>query len=514
MPSARNPLPEALLRRNLCPPPCVNHGMLRSLPRDRWNLTTAAHLLHRAGFGGTPADIQSLADRGPEGAVEFLLGFEALPPSDTATPASDPPNLRESLEAWRSLAALPAKERQERLQALRRQQFQITEDLRRSWLERMVFGPHPLQEKLVLFWHGHFATSIQKVRQPTLMQGQLDLFRHYAAGHWPTLLDKIVHDPALLLWLDQAQSRPQRPNENLARELLELFTLGEGQYSETDIREAARAFTGLSVDRARLETVWRPRAHDAGAKSFLGHQGTFGPKDIIHILAEDPRSGRYLASRLWSFFAQDPPARGIPEALGAVLTSAQGQLRPLLQTLFLAEEFYHSDLLRAQIKSPVQWLVMALRQLERPLPPGPLPTQALRQLGQDLLAPPNVKGWEGGRAWINTQTLTLRQQYAEALVLGPRSNLRPAGPGPRPMNPRVPPASPSESRLDQWFPAELRRDRKQLQHALAARFLHAPLRPNLAEAIEEAMGDDQPPSNAAILAALRTLLRSTDYQLT
>ncbi|TAL03603.1 MAG: DUF1800 family protein, partial [Verrucomicrobia bacterium] len=236
--------------------------MLAPLAARKWNYTTAAHLLNRAGFGGPPAEIEKLAKLNPEQAVAHFVDFEKIP-DDTADPewAKPDPGRAERQRALRN-----ASEEERRMMQRRQQQKEREEimDLRGWWLERMARGPRPLQEKMVLFWHGNFASSIEKVRDSYLMWRQNELFRRLATGSWRELLVEVARDPAMMIYLDQAQSRKQHPNENFAREVMELFALGEGHYTEKDITEGARALTGWSLDETRQKFQYRPFIHDDG----------------------------------------------------------------------------------------------------------------------------------------------------------------------------------------------------------------------------------------------------------
>ncbi len=477
--------------------------------------------MNRAGFGGTPSDIEELADLGPEKAVLRLVDFDRIPwaaaPPDWARPD---PNRAETLAQLRR--ATPAKRRDIRRQEQQDQRQRI-QDLRHWWLERMVSTPRPLEERLVLFWHGHFATSVQKVKDAWLMYRQLDTFRRHAAGNWQALLWDVTRDPAMLLWLDQAQSRKAHPNENYARELMELFTLGEGHYSESDVRAAARALTGLTLDRVRQEPVWRFRAHDDGPLRFLGVSGRFEPGDVLARIVAQPQSARFIVTKLWTYFAKPNPSQPLIEALASEFRRNGNEFRPLLRTLFLSEEFHEPTVVRSEIKSPVQWLVVALRQLERPLPQGPATLRALHELGQDLLAPPNVKGWDGGTAWINTATLTRRQELAAVLAKrfprnpGGRSTGHASSEGGTAQQPagvrRRTGDTPGVQALLRLFSGAERSDRALLMKAAAWRFLQAPLRFTLADDLGEVLGADRVPAPRAIREAVRVLLQSTDYQL-
>ncbi len=289
-------------------------------------------------------------------------------------------------------------------------------ELRGWWLQRMAKGPRPLQEKLTLFWHGHFATSVEKVRDAYYMWRQNDIFRRLASGNWQLLLLEVGQDPAMLIWLDQAQSQKQHPNENFAREVMELFTLGEGHYTEHDITEAARALTGWSLDRQAQEFVYRPFIHDNGVKTFLGRTGNLDGDDVIAQIVAQPQSAKFITGKLWNYFAGQMPSEELNEALAANFRGNGNNFKPFLDTLFRCEEFYSPEIIRNQVKSPVQWLVSSVRILENELPPPLVSWGMLRQLGQDLFAPPNVKGWDGGVTWITTNTLLQRFNDAQSLV--------------------------------------------------------------------------------------------------
>lgn len=494
--------------------------MLKPLTSERWTEAAAAHLLKRAGFGGSPSEIGAIHRIGLDGAVARLVGTEeAWEPLSLDPPAWAKPDPDRSAKIRKAMAASDDERRRMRQDEQREQRERI-EELRAWWLRRMVTTPRPFEEKMVLFWHGHFATSVQKVRSAWLMYRQLDAFRRHGLGRWPDLLMAVTRDPAMLLWLDQAQSRKEHPNENYAREVMELFALGEGHYTEQDVLETARALTGLGLNRETQEPEWRPRQHDDGAKTVLGRTSSMGPDEVIHHIARQPQSAKFVVGRLWRFFVGESASPKVMEGLMEVFERGGGALRPVLRAMFLDEAFYAPEVIRTQIKSPVQWLVGAFRELERPLPEGPMPMiqGALRELGQDLLAPPNVKGWDGGVAWINTGTWTRRQQLAAVLVEG-RAALVAQKEGPRGerwrqrmarMGDRPRGVAPVEA----LFSEAERRDRATLMAALARRFLHAPMRSQLADDVAEVLGDDAVPDPRAIREAVRVVLQSTDYQLT
>ncbi len=404
--------------------------MLSPLPTSKWNLATAAHLLNRAGFGGSPAEIEKFEKLGLDEAVAHLVDYENVA-DDTPDPswaAVDPDRakkFRDVRDLRREMQQAPENERaalqqkmREMLREQQRDQRLHIVELRHWWLQRMAKGPRPLQEKLTLFWHGHFATSAQKVKDAYLMWLQNDTFRRNASGSWKEMLIAVTKDPAMLIWLDQSQSRKEHPNENYAREVMELFTLGEGHYTEKDIAEAARAFTGLVYERLRQESDFRPFIHDDSIKTVLGKTGRLSWVDVLNQIIAQPQAARFITAKLWSFFASENPSSELVSALAETFRKANNYFKLVLRAMFRSEEFYADSVIRNQVKSPVQWLVGSVRMLERDLPPGPVCSNFLANLGQDLFAPPNVKGWDGGISWITTNNLLARYNQAEKLVYG------------------------------------------------------------------------------------------------
>lgn len=395
----------------------LTRRMLRPIDSAAWTLQAAAHLLNRAGFGGTPEDIDVLHRMGSRCAVDLLVDYERVPSSAEALEWAGP----EPDRARRIFEMRTADDEGKRI--LRREYAKLQRDriveLRYHWLNRMCRTRRPLEEKLTLFWHGHFATSAIKVRDAHLMWRHIETLRRHAAGRWIDMLDAVTRDPAMLLWLDQAASKPTSPNENYARELMELFTLGEGHYTEQDVSEAARALTGLGYDAPRQEYVYRRRQHDNSRKTIFGVSGRFDARELLELIVDQPSAPRFITSKLWRFFAGTNPEPALAEALAHCFVGHKLQFRPWLRDVFMSEEFHAPSLRQRQIKSPVQWLVMGCRQLERDLPPATNCSQILRQLGQELLAPPNVKGWEDGSAWITPGTLALRHQYARQWLMRP-----------------------------------------------------------------------------------------------
>jgi len=383
-------------------------------------------------------------------------------------------------------------------------------DLRHWWLQRMVATPRPLQEKLVLFWHGHFATSAQKVKSAYLMWRQNDIFRRHASGNWLALLTAVSKDPAMLVWLDQAQSRKGHPNENFAREVMELFTLGEGHYSEKDITEGARAFTGWSIDRVNQEFTARPNQHDQGPKTILGKTGNFTGEEVLRIIVDQPQAARFIARKIWTFFASENPPAALVETLAAGFRGNGNNFKPLLRAIFLSEEFYSPAAMRQQVKSPVQWLVSTVRMLERDLPPQQISAATLRQLGQDLLMPPNVKGWDGGLSWITTNNLLNRYNFATYLVLGENPMNAPRkGRGAKRRN-----ANAVRVDVAKLFPENVRSDKKLLAAAVQKRLLQSELKPEHQGTIRAYLDSQGDLDDVDVLHALRLVMCTPEFQLT
>jgi uncharacterized protein (DUF1800 family) len=318
--------------------------MFEPISASKWNYTTAAHLLNRAGFGGPPEEIEALVKLGPEKSVARLVDYETIPDPTVAPEWAKPDPERAA--KLRQLRNAPPDEKKKAQQEERRLQRQRMMELRGWWLERMANGPRPFQEKMVLFWHGHFATSVEKVRDAYYMWRQNELFRRLATGNWQQMLVAVGQDPAMLIWLDQAQSRRNHPNENFAREVMELFTLGEGHYTEKDITEGARALTGWSLDREQQKFVDRPRMHDPGQKTFLGRTGDLDGSDVIAQIVAQPQAARFITARLWNFFAGQMPSEAMTTELAAVFRQQQNNFKPLLRVMFRSEEFYAPTVIR------------------------------------------------------------------------------------------------------------------------------------------------------------------------
>lgn len=393
--------------------------MLPELPRNEWTAARAGHLLNRAGFGGSPEEIRNASQLAPAEVVDRLVEFSAIPE------LFSPPEWTQTAEAaarpdLRALRHLSEEERQLRHREERQLQHNRVVQLRGWWLRRMRHTERPLQEKLTLFWHGHFATSFEKVRFAYPLYRQNETLRSLAAGNYEALVVAIAQDPAMLIYLDNAESRPAHPNENFARELMELFTLGEGAYTEADIQAAARCFCGWTLHPDAFRFVDLPSLRDTGGKALFGRTGNRTGEDAIRLILEQRSAAPFICRKLWEYFCYPDPEPGLIERLAAELKKNRFELKPVLRNIFRSRAFYSARAVRTQIKSPVQWLVNAARSLKADLPEDKLAAHITGALGQHLFAPPNVKGWPGGFTWITVDTLLKRYNLAGFLVKGGR----------------------------------------------------------------------------------------------
>jgi len=366
----------------------------------------ARHLLNRTSFAAGPAEIETFAGLTREQAVDRLLSWSGKP---AVTPP--PAWMGAPFESLRRFRGMSPEERKLALRDL----FQKAFELQSWWLTEMLVTPSPLTEKMTLFWHNHFVSSQQKVRSPQLMYGQNVLLRRHALGNFGALLHAIARDPAMVIYLDSASNRKGQPNENFAREVMELFTLGEGHYTENDVKEAARAFTGWSVEPDRGEFVFRRRAHDDGVKTVLGRTGNLDGDAVLDILLAQPQTAELIATKLWREFVSPHPDPGEVRRVARVLRESGYEIRPALRALLTSDAFYAPVSRAALIKSPVELVVGTLRQFN--FSTGePLPfVLGVSLLGQNLFAPPNVKGWPGGEMWINSTTLLGRKAFLDRL---------------------------------------------------------------------------------------------------
>jgi uncharacterized protein (DUF1800 family) len=381
--------------------PAVGHAVGTPLGFDN-----ARHFLNRTSFAAGPRDIEAFAQLDREQAADRLLDW-------TGKPAGTPPPAwaNEPFESLRRFRGMSPEERK----LAQREIFRKSFELQSWWLTEMLTTPSPLTEKMTLFWHNHFVSSLQKVRSPQLLYRQNLLFRRHALGHFGDLLHAVARDPAMVIYLDNASNRKGRPNENFAREVMELFTLGEGRYGERDIKEAARAFTGWSIDPNTGEFRYRRRAHDEGLKTVLGRTGNLDGDAVLDILLAQPQTAEFIVGKLWLEFVSLRPDPAEVRRIGRAFRESGYSVRAALKALLISDAFYEPRNRAALIKSPVELVVGTLRQFNfRTGEVIPFVFTA-NQLGQRLFAPPNVKGWPGGEAWINSTTLLARKAFLERL---------------------------------------------------------------------------------------------------
>ena len=367
--------------------------VMKSTHFDPWSPTAgdpfdgrkAAHLLRRAGFGASPIEVDRAVKEGLEATVESLFD-EAEDESRLFT---------QTFEAVSGSFA----------------DFSDIGQLRGWWVYRMVRTRVPLREKLALFWHGHFATSFDKVDDSHVMHRQVETLRRLAWGNFRDLVLAIARDPAMIAYLDGDSNTKAHPNENFGRELMELFTCGIGNYTEDDVKAAARAFTGWHREGA--EFAFKADEHDDARKRFLGKSGKFDGVDIVEILIQHPATPRRIATKLLRFFAAPVSSPEVIDEATALFERTRLDVKWFLRELFQSRYFFSSDCYRTRISSPAEFAIGALRTLGARID-GPQVAERLTSMGQALFAPPNVKGWDGETKWINSSTLAARAATAKA----------------------------------------------------------------------------------------------------
>ncbi|MCP3920912.1 MAG: DUF1800 domain-containing protein [bacterium] len=373
-----------------------------------WDARAAEHLFNRAGFGARPAEIRRWVEAGPEALVEHLLAPRGSEPFYVEDPEGDVERLRE-------MRKVSGDERRRLRQLARQKDRRQYQAFLEWWVERLITADDPLRERMTLFWHGLLTSSFQTVKRSRWMIDQNQLFRDNATGSYATLLKAILKDPAMLRYLDNNTNKKGKPNENLAREVMELFSLGEGHYTESDVKEAARALTGHSFQPGGTYRFFA-RRHDYGPKDILGARGRHDASDLADILLAQEQCARYIAGRLIHYFEGVEPEAQRLERYAALLRDGGYELEPLLRTLFLDPDFYREDIIGARVASPIDFLVGSMRRLGTRIRPQFVVLGAA-MLGERLGDPPNVKGWEGGEAWISTSTLMMRGNLV-GMVLG------------------------------------------------------------------------------------------------
>ena len=462
----------------------------------------AGHLFRRAAFGARPDEIQTAVRDGLDATLDRL--FAGDPKAGSRAAMLD--------DAGEQLA-----------------RDDSPDPLRGWWLYAMLHGGHSLREKLTLFWHNHFATSVAKVRSPLLMFRQNRLLRAHALGKFGPLLAAVSRDPAMLVWLDSNENVKAHPNENFAREVMELFTLGVGNYTEKDIREAARAFTGWHVNADGDGFEWNRAEFDTGPKTVLGRTGPWEGDDVLRILLDQPACARFLAARLYRFLVSetDPP-KGLLDPLADQLRKSDYDIGAAARTILRSRLFFSDHAFRKRIKSPVEFVVGTVRAAwPGPFAPADL-VGPLEAMGQQLFAPPNVKGWIGGKSWLTDATLLARHNFAERVCANPPPPPPEKGPPPREVGgfktpptegattekqapPPGPTATPGTDSI--WYvhkrtaksPADIVR-------AIGEQFLPGGLPDRVARRLETFLGKEPVP-DARVREAIHAVLCLPEYQL-
>ncbi len=518
----------------------MNPPLLEPIHFSHWNSCTARHLLNRAGFGIPHSEVDRLAAMRPAQVVDYFVDYEKQPeeipaPNFIVAPLSRP-------EVMKAEAGLSDEEKRKLRMQHTQQERLAVQELKGWWLWRMHTTQRPLQEKLTLFWHGHFATSAQIVGSSWHTYQLNDVFRRNASGNLKRLTIEVGQSPSMLRYLDNAQSTKQHPNENWARELMELFTMGKGTYTEDDIKNSARAFTGWSADYRRF--LYRENFHDTGDKVFLGRRGDFDGWDILDMIFTQPATAQFVAKKMWKFFAYDEPEPEVAEGLAQTLRSNNYELKPMLRRMFLSKAFYSDKAIGQQVKSPVQFVVRAVSDLEYDEPPYIGMALATQRLGQDLFFPPNVKGWDGNRAWINANTLMIRynlptflvtyqarpDDYAMAAYLG-QAGLQSEPPAQaesmnQKMTPNMAAAPDTPAPIPRWDPQMFFASLEfttagECVDKMAARLLNVPLKAEQRDVLIQALGATgadaplslTPATQRYLHAALHLMVSMAEYQL-
>jgi uncharacterized protein (DUF1800 family) len=366
----------------------------------------ARFFLSRVGFAPDNVELAPYLGLTREQAVDKVLATtrtEALTPMPAWVHETIP--TRDERKVWTS----------EQRRVEQHQRSQRYEELRAWWVREMATTPSPLTERMTLFWHNHFTSGQDKVAYPQLMAQQNLLFRREALGNFGELLHAAAKDPAMLQYLDGAGNRKGKPNENFAREVMELFTLGEGRYSQRDVSEAARAYTGWSLDPDTLAYVWQAGQHDDGVKTVFGESGTFDGDQVLDLLLARPETATFVITRLWREFISETPDPAQIAPIATRFRASHYDIKVALRELFLSDAFWDEANRGTLVKSPAEFVVGTLREFDIGYDSTTPFAREMRTLGENLFYPPNVKGWPGGEIWINSSTLLARKQFVEQL---------------------------------------------------------------------------------------------------
>ena len=369
------------------------------------------HLIERTGLGSELDKILSFAGKPLDVAISMLVSA----PSKSQIPM--PVLLAPSVMRTTKKALRKSGNRKKANKLYRNERVQLV-----NWgLQNLLESENSLHERMVWFWHNHFTSSVKNVRTVKWMLDQDVSIRQHALGNFAEFLKAMTFEPAMLIYLDGKSNKKGQPNENFARELLELFTLGEGHYTESDIKEAARAFTGWKVNTKQNKAVFKKADLDSRVKNFMGQQGHFKGEDILHILLKNPRTAEFICEKLWyEFVSIKKPESATIKSWAREFQTSNYNISNLLKTIFKSQAFWDEQYRGTLIKSPIDLVVGSLRTFD--LEDADIPllvlNKLLQRLGQELYAPPNVKGWVGGRTWINDVSLPIRQRFLQKMLRG------------------------------------------------------------------------------------------------
>jgi uncharacterized protein (DUF1800 family) len=467
---------------------------------DLLEASDARFLLTRTGFAANAGEVSALSGMTREQAVDNLLTSvrteATTPPPAWVTEAVPSRDIR---RAW-----TPDQRRDEQRERSRRY-----DELRAWWVREMLVTPSPLTERMTLFWHDHFPSGQDKVAYPQLMFQQNALLRREALGNFGDLLHAVAKDPAMLQYLDGESNRKGRPNENFAREVMELFTLGEGHYSQQDVAEAARAYTGWTLDPDTQAFQFNPKTHDDGDKTVLGQTGNFDGDQVLDILLEQPETATFITTELWREFISEAPDPAQVAPIAARFRASHYDIKTALRGVFLSEAFWDERNRGVLIKSPAEFVVGTVREFDIGYPDQDTAQFAVqvRNFGENLFYPPNVKGWPGGENWINSSTLLARKQFIEQLFRATQARDPRSMTAPRSMTQAVPMQAPRTGMrfdLDAWLAQYNTAPQVRPDLSAELQMQHAVLAVSPADAID---------ADATSSTYLRALLMDPAYQL-
>ena len=359
-----------------------------------WDKSSASHLLSRALFGYSKEDLDFALSQTLENYVDNYLLADLPQPQSPGFWVEDTSSYNNSVRS---------------------------RELTYWWYNLMLTQGHSLQEKMVLFWHNHFVSELSVVNLPQRMYKQNKLFREFAFGNFKELTKQVTVDPAMLIYLDNTKNRKEDPNENYARELMELFTLGIGNYSESDIAEAAKALTGWQVEG--LDSYFNPERFDDSQKTFMNETGNFDHIEIIDIIFKKPEVAKHLCRKLYKEFVYFESDESIVDQLANIFRENNYELKPVLSALFKSDYFYSAEIIGAKIRSPIEHMIPLIKQFKINKPDYEYLRDIANDVGQTLFSPPNVAGWEGDKTWINTNTLPARNIFSDRIIDGSKSGL-------------------------------------------------------------------------------------------